>query len=126
VIVTGDLLTAPYVVPRSGFPADYARSLRALSQLEASHCVLGHGGPVKANREWIEVMAGFLSAVHDHAAGALHESIEVVVESALASAEIAAYQSQIDWTEPGLRFLDFPSLVRMTAERAFLEVHQDQ
>ena len=118
IMIVGDLLTAPYVVPRSGYPRAYAETIRQLIARNPSAYVLGHGGPVKRGHAFAETMADFLDAVSDWA-----EKHPVgPAEDAVNDAAIAAFEDRINWEEPGLTFLDFPGLVAMTLSRARIEI----
>jgi glyoxylase-like metal-dependent hydrolase (beta-lactamase superfamily II) len=121
VLITGDMVTAPYVVPRSADISGYIRALRALPGLGADSFVLGHGGPVKRDLEFAGLMAEFLEACLAVAELSIQRGLgsEAAVTAAEDDPALASFESRIDWDEPGLRFLDFAGLVRMTVARAY-------
>ena len=122
IVIAGDLLTAPYIVPRSGYPVGYARALRSLAGL-GDRIVLGHGGPVKENGDLALMMAEFLEATVEYAEKARNEGLSPAEarEAAAADPLLSPFEDRIDWEEPGLRFLDFAALVSMTVARAIEE-----
>jgi len=121
-MISGDLLTAPYIVPRSGYPKDYANTLRQVAELDFDQYVLGHGGPVKSDRAFIFTMAGFLEAVVAHAESTSGLGYDEVLEKAKSNTKLQGFNERIDWNEPGMRFLDFDRLLQMTLDRAYREI----
>jgi cyclase len=123
ILIVGDLLTAPYVVPRSGFPSEYADALRNLAEINFEQLVIGHGGPVKTDSKLLLLMADFLEAVASHTDRSVAEGLseEETIVSAVSNETIQSFESRIDWDEPGLTFLDFERLVSMTVARAYLD-----
>lgn len=133
VLVAGDLLTAPYVVPRSGFPRSYASVLRSLDRLPFAKLVPGHGAPQDDGHERLRTMADLLDTVAGVAVevAAASEVGREWVPDVMATPAVAAFEARIPWDEPhAMRFLDFPGLVEMIAVRALQEhraafVHSD-
>ena len=121
ILISGDLLTAPYIVPRSAYPTGYARTLRQLAKLDFEQYVLGHGGPVKSDKSFIFTMAEFLEAAIKHAGNTADLSFEDSLEKAGSNEQLQEFNKRIDWNEPGMRFLDWSRLLQMTLDRAYLE-----
>lgn len=122
VLIVGDLLSAPYVVPRSGYPRAYAETLRGLAASAPRGYILGHGGPLKRGQDFALTMADFMTAIADW----VEQGPERDPAQAALHPTIAPYESRIDWNEPGLRFLDFPQLVALTATRAQVELQSSR
>ncbi len=123
ILVAGDILTVPYVVPRSGFPKRYSRVLDELLAEAPSVIVPGHGPPAD-HGELAGTMADFLTTVVEHSerARAQGHDAEAAVQSALADTRIATFEERIQWDAPGgLTFLSFADLVAMTVRRAYAE-----
>jgi glyoxylase-like metal-dependent hydrolase (beta-lactamase superfamily II) len=108
ILISGDLLTAPYIVPRSAYPT-------------FEQYVLGHGGPVKSDKSFIFTMAEFLEAAIKHAGNTADLSFEDSLEKAGSNEQLQEFNKRIDWNEPGMRFLDWGRLLQMTLDRAYLE-----
>lgn len=116
ILVTGDLLTVPYVVPRSGFPKAYAEVLRDLAKIKFKKLVPGHGTVLKDDK-LLKLMADLMSDVHllarSHANSGISE--EEGIAAAKGSEKLRKYEKRIDWNdERGLKFLNYESLVQMT------------
>ena len=50
------------------------------------------------------------------------DNLDDAVQRALDDEVVSAFESRIDWNEPGLTFLDFNALVSMTVARALEEI----
>lgn len=123
VTIVGDLITVPYVVPRSGFPRSYARVIGQLGGRFDGTIVPGHGLP-GAHDELISSMSELMLAVADFVqeridAGASDESITAAAST---DPDLSAFGARIEWdAEEGMQFLDFGSLIGMTVDRAIVE-----
>lgn len=123
ILLAGDLVTVPYVVPRSGFPGSYASVLAELEVLGPRVIVPGHGRPGR-HLELVQLMRAFMRHVYDVTEELTLEGadLESVYETLSDDPQMSFIRDQIDWeAEGGLRFLDFETLLRMTVERAYEE-----
>ncbi len=123
VLIAGDLLTAPYIVPRSGYPKEYAKTLRQVAELDFDRYVLGHGGPVKNDKSFVLLMAEFLEAVVEHAEKTSGVSFDESLMQVNMNTKLQEFEKRINWDEAGLRFLDFGGLIQMTLNRAHQEAN---
>ncbi len=124
IVVAGDLLTAPYIVPRSAYPRDHIATLKALSNLEYEQMVLGHGGPVKYDNELLNSMIDFLSTIVKEVQTGIAAGLndDDLLSKILNSPGVQSFNARIAWDEPGgLKFLTFEQLVTMTVDRAAKE-----
>ena len=123
IVIAGDIVTVPYVVPRSGFPQAYAGVLAGIATMDYDILVPGHGRPGD-HRMLLAVMRDFLDDVAASARASIDRGLasNAAVADAVADPKLASYESRIEWgAEGGLRFLDFQTLLRMTMARAYKE-----
>ena len=124
ILITGDLLTTPYVVPRSGYPRDYAKLLTTLSNLDFNVLVPGHGAPEEDDRLLL-IMSDFMFKVSDYAQSKMKQGIgfEDAYGSAKQDKQLVAFRDKIKWDDPrGMKFLDFDRLLGMTLSQAYKEL----
>lgn len=63
ILIIGDLLTQPILWSWSSYPADYAKVLRELEALPATQIVIGHGGPVLHDKQYLVLVREFLETI---------------------------------------------------------------
>jgi cyclase len=125
ILIAGDLVTVPYVVPRSGFPESYAAVLRHIDARAPEIVVPGHGRPGD-HRRLISVMIDFLADVATFARESIDGGLTLTAaaEAAALDPTITDFESRIEWDAGGgLTFLDFRTLVLMTLQRAYAELN---
>jgi cyclase len=123
ILIAGDILTVPYVVPRSGFPRAHAAVLAEIATMDYEVLVPGHGQPGD-HRVLLNVMRDFLDSVAGSARASIDRGLAVnaAVADAIADPALSPFKSRINWDAVGgLRFLDYRSLLSMTIERAYAE-----
>lgn len=97
IVIAGDLVTVPYVVPRSGFPSAYAGVLAEIATMDYAVLVPGHGRP-GTHRMLLDVMRDFLDDVTALARASIDRglALDAALADAIADPELASYESRIE------------------------------
>jgi len=121
ILIIGDLLTEPILWSWSSYPSSYIRTLAELEQLPVKKIVIGHGGPVLDNKDYLMQVRRFLETVVEHTekSFAANSTEEEAVAAAAELTGIQAFRRKFV-AEQEDRMFD--QMVSWTVSRSYMEL----
>jgi len=121
VLIVGDLLTKPILWTWASHPSSYIRTLTELEQLPIQKIVIGHGGPVLENKDYLVQAREFLEAVVEYSEKSLAagHSEEETITAAADRASIQDFRRRFVTEQEDSMF---DRMVSWTVSRSYLEL----
>ena len=97
VLITGDLLVSPIPYAHGSFPAEWAQTMKKLSQFDATTIVPGHG-EVQTDRNYLETVTALLESVTSQVKQAATAGISL--EDTRKKVDVADFQKKLCGDDP--------------------------